>query len=985
MSNEEELKPTDAEGAIEEGSVDATDGVAAPQAEPAQSADAVAPEENSGERDGEEEGGKTQDKADELDDGGAPDASMAAQAEKPKKEKKERAKREGKGMSKLFKLIYYPAIAVFALIMMIFSVIDGVYGYKPKAYNADYYKAVQEHITKLDNGVKSAMSDSGTKSARDYIVSTLESAGFANVDESKTGEDSDDEITTVTEWGELYGGYAPTVTLMTSVPSVKLQNAMGTDGYLVGHTVTNVIAALPSKGTRDNRNLSAEDRKEVGAVVITVRYDTRPDSAGAADNSAFVAVALQSLVEYVNSNVDFERDLIVVFTEELDESFGSNVFFYSFKGLDDVVSRVDMGINLDAYGNAGTLALTDVSGAGLDYINAYTKISGTTFNSSIVPDSIPSELKINGAVAAFGDIPALQVAVLGGLDAAASLTDTSANIAGNIIYQQSDLFKNYVDAFARSAKKAVSSESGKDLTVFSYFDAGTVAYNEVAAYVIGAIILALIAGAITMVVIKKTFSIKKLLLALGVEALTVVSTLVAMFAAYFLVTLMLTGFGAIPIHAITQVRYFNAGIFIAAMVISLASAFGFTTLYKKLLKVTSSDVVRGTALAFGLVGAIMSFAAPSYSYLTAWAGLLMVATLLTTACLNGKLKERFGFGFDRLFIYVVPLVLCMPFMLSGLSMMTELLPLYMLPVTMMLFTAMLGVAVPYLDRTRVVFDRVAKKLPPRTQRVERVVTEKVEDRAKKGKFTERTVKRIEKEKVAISYKNYFGISLIAVVGIVIALFSGGFGMAFGQTITKPQTYRNAIYNDSLVYEWELGASGTATQRIIVDDLVAYKYIRYAVNDLKWDAANERYYKTVYYSTDAVVGSQPTITRNESKYTVNTFDGSYSNVTLTIPSASSVTKITVTRKADNKQYEYSFSRESEIVLRMPYGFGNFDMDIEGGNPSTIQYEEHREVLPDSTGNQLGNVDEWNAVLNEYRDMDLVDTLRGGIVVKRTFAL
>ncbi len=72
---------------------------------------------------------------------------------------------------------------------------------------------------------------------------------------------------------------------------------------------------------------------------------------------------MQTLIEYVKSGAQFDNDIIVVFTEDLDKSYGAYAFFNLFKGLDDVTERAVAGISLDAYGNAGTLALTDASGA----------------------------------------------------------------------------------------------------------------------------------------------------------------------------------------------------------------------------------------------------------------------------------------------------------------------------------------------------------------------------------------------------------------------------------------------------------------------------------------------------------------------------------------------------------------------------------------------------------------------------------------------
>lgn len=879
-----------------------------------------------------------------------------------------------RGMSKTFKLVYYPVLAMIAIVMLVFSVIDGVYGYKPKAYGNEYFEKVDSHIERLASDVRSSMAQGGISSARDYITDTLKDGGFNLQTEVKEGEDSDDGIvTTETDWYEIGDTPAPTVTVMTSKITTELQNKMDSDGYLVGMQITDVIAAVPSLKTRQG--------EESKAVVITVGFDSRTDTYGAADNAAFVAVAMQSLIEIVRSDVNLNNDLIVVFTEDLDRSFGAYSFFESFKGLDDVVARAEYGINLDAFGNAGTLAITDASGADLKYFNACTKISGSAFNSSLTSDALDKNIKTTGAVAAFGDIPAIQVAVVGGLDAAQSSLDTADNLSPSVLHQQARFFKDYVDAFANT-DKSYNTENNNDLVFFSYLDMGTVAYDSIASYVIGAIIVALLAAVITVVAVKKTFNLKKMFAALGMQLLVAVSSLAAMFAAYFLITLMLTGFGVLPIHSIVQIRYFNAGIFIAAMFVALASAFGFTTVYKKLFKVTSSDAVRGTALEWGIVGAVMSFAVPAYSYVTVWLGLLLLAVLLVTACLNGKLKSKFGFGFDRLFVFTVPVILCMPLTFAAMSMLTTVIPLYLLPVTMLMFVAMLGTAVPYLDRSAVVFDKVAKKLPMRTVRVQRVVTEKVEDRAKKGKFTERTVKRIDKEKVYVNYKNYFGVSVIALVGCVIALFAGGFGVSFGKSITSAYAYNDAVYNDSLVYEWVKKSDGSITQKIVVDDLMAYKYFRNAVSGLKWNAEETRYEMNANYNASDIINSEPSIKRADDVYTVNTFEGSLSTITLTIPSASSVTKITVTNSHD-VSYEYNFNKQSTIVLRLPYGFGNtFTLKFEGATPATIVYEERRIVTADSKNNNLTNVDEWNKVLQYYNGMDIVESLRGGIVLRLT---
>lgn len=901
-----------------------------------------------------------------------PKAEEKPQADKKsEKAKKPTVKKTAEQKSKLFRMIYYPVIAVFVLLMVIFSALDGVTGYSPSAYGDNYYTAVNKHVKQLSvtRSSMAADGDGGVAYARNYIVSTLTAGGFTEVAESKTDRDedgdNDERQTTITDWAKDGETKKATVTVQTSTLDADLQDELGLTEHLVGKNVSNVIAAIPSGNAK------------AGAVVITVRYDSRTDTTGAA-GAAFVANAMQSLLETNKSGAKLQNDIIVVFTEDLDYSYGAYAFFNLFDGLDGAVARAKAGVNLEVYGNGGTLALTDASNAGLDYIYAYAKASDNALNLSVIPSTLPDELKNRDAVKAFGNIPSVQVAVIGGLDAAQSSLDNADEVSQAIVKQQARFVKDYIEQFGNSTE--TYSATGDDNTAyFSYIDGGTIAYTATASYVVGALILAVAAAVVITMIFKKTFSLKNMFVALGVQLLVVVATLAAMVAAYFLVTLMLTGFGVLPLQAITHLHYSNAGIIIAAILVTLASSFGFTTLFKKLFRVTSSDAVRGTAMLLGLAGAVMSFACPAYSYITSWLGLTLLAVLLLSVCLHKRFKAKFGFGMDRLYLYVIPAALCLPLVMPTITALAGILPLVLLPVLFTLFTAVLGVGIPYLDRSQPILDKLAKKLPKRTIRVERVVTEKVEDRAKKGKFTERTIKRVEKEKIAVNYKNYFGISVVAVLGIVIALFSGGFGVNFNKTLTNYFTYDNAIYNDSIVYELT-----DSEQKVVVGDLMAYKFMRYHIGDLEWDGAKNRYSKTVNYNTNEIIGREPSVSKDGNKYTVTTFDGGNSNVVITIPSARSITRITLKEysktNGDYKGYVYDYENCDRITLRLPYGFDSiFTLEIEGGSPSKIEYEEYRTVTQGDT--LLDAVDEWNLVKG---DADM-QGLRAGIVIKRTLSV
>ncbi|MCH5351613.1 MAG: hypothetical protein J1F39_06575 [Clostridiales bacterium] len=886
-------------------------------------------------------------------------------------------------MNAMFKRIYFPLVIVLIVVMTVFSVVDALCGFSPKAYDDDYYTRVFEHAKTI--GVdRSDLSSVGASTVADYIVGELTQSSFSEVDQvkdEKTDPDSkeEQELFITTDWAKASGAPIPTVTRLVEAPTSMLQARHSIPVYSAGKEITDIVAAIPSRATRLGKSSES--------VIITVRYDSRADSTEAA-LAGFVGAALESLIDYVNSGAIPKNDIVVVFTEDMDYAYGTYAFVDVFTGLDNVVSRAKAAVNLEAYGNGGTLAVTDATGAGLDYFNQYASLSGTAYNSSIAAGAIPAEMKNAYAVDAFkyADIPVVQVALLGNLNNAQSPADNYSALSNSSVRMMSDFLKNYLE-FAGETEKEFKLNDNK-LVFFSYFDWGTVAYDNIAAYVIAAITLVLIIAAIALTATKKTFSLYRMLVAVGVGFLVFVSSIVAMFAAYFLVTLMLTGFGVLPIHAIVQVRYFNVGILIASLLIAFASAFGFTSVYKKLFKVTSSDTVRGNALLVALIGAVLGFAAPAYSYVVSWLGLLMAAVLLVTVCLNKKFKDKFGYGMDRLFPFVLPVLITLPLTVSTITTLSTLWPLYLLPVVMLVFVAMLGSAVPYLDRSVVFFDKIAKKLPMRTRRVERTVTERVEDRAKKGKFTERTVRRVENEKVPVNYKNYFGISLVTVVAVVIALLSGGFGATFGQTVTSPNAYASSIYNNSIVYEWTKSAGGSISQRLIVGDLITYKYARYAIDDLVWDSELGMYTKEVNDVSTEIIDKEPNITSVSDGYQVTTFEGSRSVVTLTIPSAKGVTKIKITdnRDSENNKYEYSFDKVDTIVLRLPYGLDSFRIQFEGSRPSTIQYEEQNSFIINGTANRpFENLSDRAYIEQYYSGTELWNNLRGGIVLKATFSL
>jgi hypothetical protein len=217
--------------------------------------------------------------------------------------------------------------------------------------------------------------------------------------------------------------------------------------------------------------------------------------------------------------------------------------------------------------------------------------------------------------------------------------------------------------------------------------------------------------------------------------------------------------------------------------------------------------------------------------------------MLLSALLKNRFKQKFGYDIERLFLYVWPVIICMPIFLSTIYLSLKFSSIIMLPVFALMFSLVFGMILPFADYLKPVFDRAAKKLPPRIVRYEKMVTEMVEDRAKKGKFTEVTSKKVIKEKVKWNYKNRFGVaavSLIAAVLMTLSIsFAGGFNSKIVSNRVTPDNYQ---YSGSLAYVYDT-TGGSADTYFEIKDRQAYNYIQNAISGFEWNDGLSAYKKS----------------------------------------------------------------------------------------------------------------------------------------------
>lgn len=87
-----------------------------------------------------------------------------------------------------------------------------------------------------------------------------------------------------------------------------------------------------------------------------------------------------------------------------------------------------------------------------------------------------------------------------------------------------------------------------------------------------------------------------------------------------------------------------------------------------------------------LLAVIFCFAAPRVSYLFFVVAVLQLVVMLVTALTKDKFKAKFGFDMERLFLYVIPVILMMPVLCGELYLASAVTPAVILPLYLTMFT-----------------------------------------------------------------------------------------------------------------------------------------------------------------------------------------------------------------------------------------------------------------------------------------------------------
>lgn len=857
---------------------------------------------------------------------------------------------------RIFKPIWYSLLAV--LLIVSFSL--GI----SSAYSAGSAKNVLKN-TSLES-VAQYESDLGTTNQRDYINDTLIAANFKESVASET--DGNVTYNAVIEDGKP----VPTFALQQQALNSESWEALArrnvtADGEYIAAVNTepqNIVVYLP--GTDTKANPGTENAR---AVLFYARYNKEFSDLG---SNIPVSSMLINAIEGITGS--YKNDIIFLFSDAADgKDFGIYNFVCQFDGFYNVVSRIDCVIDLDSLGGEGALNLIKAVGS-YGFVSKVNAIAGKGVSSSLITPLYESSVgKTDSDL--FERRAYAKIANSNGLNFYNSASEEKIS---------ETTLSNYANAVGGIMNELGNADLGSfiktsDTYCFNLFGL-SMALPYFVAYIFAALIVVLLAAVILVNMKKKAFSLSGAGKGAAVQLICLLCTAAIMFILYYLMLLVLSLLTVIPVNAITALRYSGPGIIVCLLLLSIPVIIGSQMIFKKLFNCKAADIVRGNVLLLAVIGIIFAFL-PLYGFVFSVLAVLELIVMLITVSCQQKYIDKYNDSIGKLFLYLIPVILFLPVFLYEVAAITAYSYLVYLPLLSVAFALLLSFATPYFGMIKPAMQKLVDKLPKRVIRVSKTVTEKLEDRAKKGKFTERTVTKVEKQYVDRKYRNRYLVIALTLILIVVNLFVGGIGANFGKNITLNALSLNSIYKNSLIYVYDADSDNSYFE---VYDHLLYKNINYAIDDFEWDSEKQAYVKNTAKLSD-LIENTPIIGRDENTYNV-TIGNNRAKVKLDVSGIDTVTKITVISTITGDEYEIELDRNSKIELLLPTGFGSFDLVMEGlANETNLEftYTETLEISGEDLASRYAASSEWE-VLSQYGDFaeNVLPYVKGGLITTMT---
>ena len=871
---------------------------------------------------------------------------------------------------KVFKPIYYSSLALLIILFLIFTAVDFC-GVNAKG-NINTDEALT-HVKKILDEAPTRdiyLDAENHEKAVDYIAYTALEKDL-ELKEIDTFLVTDDDKTNTS--GTVDG--AVFCVMKTALNSEDINNWYAESGisdkFIASADVnlTNIAVYIPSKD-EIGKNVSELNSD---TIMYISHFDSKAYSPSA-NNLAIVGAMIESVRE-VSDITNNKNSVLFVFADGGEyNALGAYAFRENFVGFNDVFSRVKAAFAFDSLGSNGALTLLNSNENSSKLASKWAMVNKKTFASSIL-DTASNNYDRVFDYSIFKGVPALNFANIASFETEYMAIDNLDNINNKLLSQTGTLIVRTVDSLANyNLEKLFTNTSAVNFS----FLGGVINYSNVTSYVLASVLLVLAGVVIVFNLKKKSFSMFDTLKGSVVQVITLAVVFIISIGIYYAVGGLLAAMGFVNIHALSTYMRSSIGLIIAFSFISIAFSIAAYSLLKKIFRIRAADTVRGNILIWTLLSVILGYAMPKLAYIFMFVAFLELAVVLVMMFTKDKFKEKHNMDIERILLFIVPLILTIPITFGASLSIYTILGLNMYPFIMMFTVATHGFITPYFNYLVPALDSLAKKLPMRTVRIQRTVTEKVEHRAKKGKFEERTSQKVFKEKRPRVYKNYFGVSVIAILGVIILFIFSMVGQSYGHNYAGAQNDDHSTKTSVVYYKTTSGSYW------VIEDLDMYRYIWNELDDYKWDAVLRAYKKSV---SSVSSGSRPSdLTRGDElakiqdiSATTNgnskTFTVSFPNIEsntkfhydLELTNANSITKITVKTK-DNlgatvtQDIDVSTSESTLVVNNLK---GESTITVTGKNSAysgtatiTAQVSSYQN-LNIETGNFYG-FEEWDEI-------------------------
>ncbi len=620
-------------------------------------------------------------------------------------------------------------------------------------------------------------------------------------------------------------------------------------------TLNNVYAAFPGKAASPK------------TVVIMAHYDSVPMGPGASDDMSSVSAMLAVINSMMTQKASYENNILFVFTDGEEFGLYGAKMAKGFTGIDGAMQNVGFVANFESRGTAGTSIMFETNANNYEVIKQYAKISNSIYSNSIanfVYSVMPNYTDFSVFKTEDTSVPGVNFANMGEGENYHSQNDNIANAtdAGGraFISQHGDIMGRIVKHFGDLDLSTLSKEG--NAVFFNYLNLMVIYYPTIVAVIMGAVILGLLIGIIGFNIKKKAFCFKKMGLGVAAQLIALVGTVGLMFGAYYIFGLIAALFNKIDIHNIAAIKFSSPGLVIGMLALGAVFSAALHTLFKKIFNIKAGDIVNGSILVLCVAAAAVSFILPAASFLLAWLAVLEAVVWLVTVIIKDKFKERRGYSIERLFLPFIPVILCIPMTLSVIMLAGDALGAYLYPVISAVAVLSLGVITPYFSYLKPLMDKVYAKLPPMRFRTvaggdgeaaqkhdakdaNRSAKYKAKGKNVKGKphkadkSAESEVKYVYTE-VPRKYTNRGGLGILTFVICVFLLF---FSLIGGnQAIATAGSYganSGMFADDALVFVIDKQANENYW---MVSDLHAYQSMKYELDGYKYNKDLKSYKK-----------------------------------------------------------------------------------------------------------------------------------------------